>query len=46
MNILQRIHNGEDSYTQFKKDINNAYILAQELVAFSNAIGCILIIGV
>ncbi|MWZ04623.1 helix-turn-helix domain-containing protein, partial [Francisella tularensis] len=44
MNILQRIQNGEDSYTQFKQDINNADSLAQELVAFSNANGGILII--
>ncbi|MBK2111674.1 putative DNA binding domain-containing protein [Francisella tularensis subsp. novicida FSC159] len=46
MNILQRIQNGEDSYTQFKQHINNADSLAQELVAFSNANGGILIIGV
>ncbi|MDE4994802.1 ATP-binding protein, partial [Francisella tularensis subsp. holarctica] len=37
---------GEDSYSPLTQDINNADSLAHELVAFSNANGCILIIGV
>lgn len=44
--ILQRISNGEDSYTQFKVNITNSDKLAQELVAFSNAKGGWLILGV
>lgn len=46
MDIIKRISNGEDSYTQFKVDISNSDKLAQELVAFSNARGGVLIIGV
>ena len=45
-NLLQKISNGEDSYTQFKVNITNADKLAQELVAFSNAKGGWLIVGV
>jgi len=45
-NLKQRIANGEDSYTQFKRNITNSEKLAQELVAFSNARGGLLIIGV
>lgn len=44
--LKQRIANGEDSYTQFKRNITNSEKLAQELVAFSNARGGLLIIGV
>ncbi len=44
--ILERISLGEDSYTQFKTNITNAEKLAGELVAFSNAKGGILFIGV
>lgn len=46
MEIIKRISNGEDSYTQFKLDVSNSDKLAQELVAFSNARGGLLIIGV
>jgi predicted HTH transcriptional regulator len=45
-NLEQRISNGEDSFTQFKINITNSDKLAQELVAFSNAKGGWLIIGV
>ncbi|MCF6340487.1 MAG: putative DNA binding domain-containing protein [Sulfurimonas sp.] len=45
-NLMQRISNGEDSYTQFKSSITNADKLAQEFVAFSNARGGFLIVGV
>ncbi len=44
--LIERIENGEDTYTQFKADITNSEKLAEELVAFSNAKGGILIIGV
>ncbi len=44
--LLKRIANGEDSFTQFKTNITNADQLAEELVAFSNALGGLLIIGV
>jgi len=44
--IIERILNGEDSYTQFKVDIKNHDKLAEELVAFSNSKGGLLIIGV
>ena len=32
--LLEIIEKGEDSRTQFKKDITNAVQLAQEMVAF------------
>ena len=38
MDIIKRISNGEDSYTQFKVDVSNSEKLAQELVAFSNGL--------
>ncbi|QTR49388.1 RNA-binding domain-containing protein [Candidatus Thiothrix anitrata] len=44
--ILDRINNGEDSTTQFKQDVTDANRLAEELVAFSNAAGGLLLIGV
>jgi predicted HTH transcriptional regulator len=44
--LIEQISNGEDSYTQFKVDITNNDKLAEELVAFSNAKGGVLIIGV
>ena len=46
LELIERISNGEDSYTQFKENINNNDKLAEELVAFSNSKGGILIIGV
>jgi predicted HTH transcriptional regulator len=46
LKLIKIILNGEDSYTQFKKDITNNDKLAEELVAFSNSNGGILIIGV
>jgi predicted HTH transcriptional regulator len=45
-NLLQRISNGEDSYTQLKANITSSDKLAQEIVAFSNARGGLLIVGV
>jgi len=44
--LKTKIQNGEDSYTQFKVNITNSDKLAEELVAFSNARGGLLIIGV
>ncbi len=44
--LQQRILNGEDSFSQFKVNITNSDKLASELVAFSNAKGGWLIIGV
>lgn len=44
--LKQRISLGEDSYTQFKVNITNSDKLAEELVAFSNAKGGLLIVGV
>lgn len=44
--ILERIELGEDSTTQFKENISNNVSLAEEMVAFSNAEGGIIIIGV
>lgn len=44
--ILNRIHNGEDSVTQFKQDVTDANRLAEELVAFSNTEGGLLLIGI
>lgn len=44
--LLGRISLGEDSITQFKRNINNDIQLSEELVAFSNSEGGDLIIGV
>ena len=44
--IIERILNGEDSYTQFKEQIISAKDLSKEFVAFSNAEGGIIIFGV
>jgi predicted HTH transcriptional regulator len=46
LELIERISNGEDSYTQFKENITNNDKLSEELVAFSNSKGGILIIGV
>ena len=44
--ILERIELGEDSTTQLKENIYNNTSLAEEMVAFSNALGGLIIIGV
>lgn len=44
--LLELIDKGEDSRTQFKKNITNAIQLAQEMVAFSNSKGGFIIVGV
>ncbi|MGM0597958.1 MAG: RNA-binding domain-containing protein [Myxococcota bacterium] len=46
IDLFQIIKQGEDSTTQFKKNISNKDSLAAELVAFSNSLGGNLIIGV
>jgi predicted HTH transcriptional regulator len=46
LEIIDRISNGEDSFTQFKREMTDSNKLAEELVAFSNAEGGILLIGV
>lgn len=46
LELIERISNGEDSYTQFKQQIISSKDLAKEFVAFSNADGGILIFGV
>jgi predicted HTH transcriptional regulator len=44
--IIERINNGEDSYTQFKEMPIRSQSLAKEMVAFSNSEGGIIIFGV
>ncbi|MBW2700634.1 MAG: putative DNA binding domain-containing protein [Deltaproteobacteria bacterium] len=44
--LIEMIARGEDSRTQFKKDITNAESLGGELVAFSNCRGGRILIGV
>ncbi len=46
LELIERISNGEDSYTQFKEQAITAKDLAKEFVAFSNAEGGIVIFGV
>lgn len=46
LELIERISNGEDSYTQFKEQAITAKNLAKEFVAFSNAEGGIIIFGV
>ena len=44
--LKEKIANGEDSYTQFKKKLNTASDLADEVCAFANACGGWLFVGV
>jgi predicted HTH transcriptional regulator len=44
--LLDALRRGEDSRQQFKADVTNVDALAAELVAFANAVGGRLIIGV
>ena len=46
LELIERISNGEDSYTQFKQQIISSKDLAKEFVAFSNSDGGVLIFGV
>jgi ATP-dependent DNA helicase RecG len=44
--LLLRIKAGEDSYTQFKRGFEHVNSLAEEMVAFANTAGGIILIGV
>jgi predicted HTH transcriptional regulator len=44
--LMERIANGEDSYTQFKEQIISSKDLGKEFVALSNAQGGIVVFGV
>ncbi len=44
--VLERISLGENSRTQFKENINSPDQLAQEMVAFANSRGGLILIGV
>ncbi len=46
LELIERISNGEDSYTQFKQQIISSKDLAKEFVAFANSNGGIIIFGV
>ncbi len=46
LELIERISNGEDSYTQFKEQAITAKDLAKEFVAFSNAEGGVVIFGI
>lgn len=37
LELIERINNGEDSFTQFKREAISAKDLAKEFVAFLNA---------
>ena len=44
--LLTLINGGETSKIQFKEDVNNGVSISQEMVAFANTLGGMLIIGV
>ncbi|MFK5976245.1 MAG: putative DNA binding domain-containing protein [Sulfurovum sp.] len=46
LELIERIANGEDSYTQFKQQIISSKDLAKEFVAFANANVGIIVFGV
>jgi predicted HTH transcriptional regulator len=46
LELIERVSNGEDSYTQFKEQAVTAKDLAKEFVAFSNAEGGVVIFGI
>ena len=46
LELIERISNGEDSYTQFKEQEISAKDLAKEFTAFSNTEGGIIIFGI
>ena len=46
LNIFEKVRLGEDSHTQFKINIFESRSLAEEMVAFSNAEGGVIVIGV
>ena len=46
LELLELIGNGETTRVQFKRDVNNVISVAQEMVAFSNTKGGLILIGV
>ena len=44
--LLEIIGNGETTKVQFKNDVHNVISISQEMVAFSNTLGGMIIIGV
>lgn len=46
LELIEKISNGEDSFTQFKREPISAKDLAKEFVAFLNAQGGMVIFGV
>jgi len=44
--LLEIIGNGETTKIQFKSDVHNVISISQEMVAFSNTLGGMIIIGV
>lgn len=46
LELIERINNGEDSFTQFKREAISAKDLAKEFVAFLNAAGGVIVFGV
>lgn len=46
LELMERINNGEDSFTQFKREAISAKDLAKEFVAFLNAAGGVIVFGV
>lgn len=46
LELIERINNGEDSFTQFKREAIAAKDLAKEFVAFLNAAGGVIVFGV
>lgn len=46
LELQETLAKGEDTYTQFKENVYNADQLAQEMIAFSNSMGGMIIIGV
>ncbi|OQX20887.1 MAG: hypothetical protein BWK75_04395 [Candidatus Altiarchaeales archaeon A3] len=46
LEISEIIQKGESSTVQFKERVNDAYSIATEMVAFSNSLGGLIIIGV
>jgi ATP-dependent DNA helicase RecG len=46
LELLELIGNGETTRVQFKSDVNNVVSIAQEMVAFSNTKGGLILIGV
>jgi ATP-dependent DNA helicase RecG len=46
LTVKEMLHRGEDSRTQFKENIYNTEQLSAEMIAFSNSMGGIIVLGV